>query len=337
MDMTPLGRAQLVDKGRNLWREAFPFELKAVNEESRTITIIGTTEEIDRSGDVIMQAGLDWRNFRKNPVIMWAHNYSQLPIGKATRIASADGKTELDVEFTPADVNPFGDSVFRFLKWNKRAPASIGFIPKKVEPRDPEATDVSPWGGNRRFLKAEVLEVSVAPVPDNPGAVASVKSLYAEAKTAGAITAEDEAELLKSLSDDEPPADMEPDVHDAHAMKGDVDAVIKVLRAIAKDQEAMLRARFKELGDRIEAMEAASIERSETQESKAILLEDAVHVLARAIREGLVAGGGEGDPREELEEIEERLLGEHRILVSDLDLIRAGLAVERVLAEEELG
>ena len=56
------------------------MELKQFDDETRSFTAVGSTGNPDRVEDIIDQNGWVLDNFEKNPVGMWAHNYSMLPI-----------------------------------------------------------------------------------------------------------------------------------------------------------------------------------------------------------------------------------------------------------------
>ena len=56
------------------------IELKDFDDNTRSFTAIGSTGRPDRVEDIIDQSGWELGNFLKNPVGMWAHNYSMLPI-----------------------------------------------------------------------------------------------------------------------------------------------------------------------------------------------------------------------------------------------------------------
>ena len=196
MRLQPLYRAALVDEARNHYREAFPFEVKAIDEEKRIVTFIGSTEDVDRSGDMIMQSGWKLGNYRKNPVVLWAHEYHELPIGKAARVQVTDKGLEFDVEFTPPETNPFGDAVYRYVVWAKKVASSVGFIPLDFGPREIAEGEMIPeWRRPKLFKKQELLELSIVPVPDNPNAIG-------QAKSAGVITEEEEIAILKAIGSD---------------------------------------------------------------------------------------------------------------------------------------
>ena len=62
--------------------------LEVKGEDSdRKFRVVASTEDIDRSGEIIKVAGWDWENFMKNPVIIANHDYQiENIVGKATKI-----------------------------------------------------------------------------------------------------------------------------------------------------------------------------------------------------------------------------------------------------------
>lgn len=62
------------------------LEIKG-EDSDRKFRVIASTEDIDRSGEIIKVAGWDWENFMKNPVIIANHVYKiENIVGKATKI-----------------------------------------------------------------------------------------------------------------------------------------------------------------------------------------------------------------------------------------------------------
>ena len=151
------------------------------DETERLLSWIVSTEGRDRDGDRVMQAGWDLDNFRNNPVVMFAHDYGTLPIGRAleTEVVEVDGGSVLRMvkQFTPRDLNPMGFMVFQLARDKYLGTASVGFIPRKAVP-DPELAeeDRGMFGG---FLMEdqELLESSVVPIPSNPGALIEARSM----------------------------------------------------------------------------------------------------------------------------------------------------------------
>ncbi len=134
--------------------------------EDRIYEFTASTSTQDRDGEVIDAQGWDLKNFKKNPVIMYAHDYRSLPIGKAPRVwISADGKLKNTVEFPPEGTYEFADIVERLVDTGYLKTESVGFIPKKWEDGDGEKAP------KRTYTKQELLEISLVPVPSNPDAL----------------------------------------------------------------------------------------------------------------------------------------------------------------------
>jgi HK97 family phage prohead protease len=142
--------------------------------------VVGSTEVLDRLGEVIDQDGWDLTNFKKNPVVLWGHNVREErpPIGKATKVW-LDGvrkkKLMFNIKFDLGDT--FAADIFRKVKEGFVNTVSVGFMPTESEPIEKEqAGPFSP----QRYLKQELLELSFVPVPANPEALAAIKSMGIE-------------------------------------------------------------------------------------------------------------------------------------------------------------
>lgn len=146
----------------------------------REVTIAFSTEGVDRDGDIIRQRGLDFKAFKLNPVVLFAHNGRALPIGRSMKIFQTDNRTRsVSVDrFTPPDLNELGDTVFRML--THETPflnaASIGFRPTKFENREVSEGEAQGFFFPTEFIKSEKLEHSIVPVPANAEALVAAKS-----------------------------------------------------------------------------------------------------------------------------------------------------------------
>lgn len=133
--------------------------------------VIGSSEVLDRAGDIIRQDGWDLKNFMKNRVILWGHNVRQdrPPIGKAIKIW-LDGKTSktkklmFDIQFDLKD--SFAADIYRKVLEGFVNTVSVGFIPLERE--------------DNVFTKNELLELSFVPVPANPEAVVTLRGMGLE-------------------------------------------------------------------------------------------------------------------------------------------------------------
>ena len=139
-------------------------EVKKVGERQYEFT--ASTADQDRDGEVIDVSGWDLKNFKKNPVIMFAHDYRTLPIGRATKIGIREGKLVNNVEFPPEGTYEFADIVERLVGAGFLKTESVGFMPKKWE--DGDGGEKTP---RRTYTKQELLEISIVPVPSNPNAL----------------------------------------------------------------------------------------------------------------------------------------------------------------------
>lgn len=146
------------------------LNIKTVNAEKRIISGIATTPEPDRVGDIVEPLGVQYKN--PSP-LLWMHQHD-LPVGQVTF-----GKpTKEGVPFTasiasvvePAGLKARLDEAWESVKAGLVRAVSIGF--KAIEWSIIEDT------GGIRFMKTELLELSLVTVPANAGAtISAIKSL----------------------------------------------------------------------------------------------------------------------------------------------------------------
>ena len=124
--------------------------------------------ELSRDGVSVDIDGMDFSNYRKNPVVLFAHDYSGrtessgLPIGRTLRLErTPDGRIRADFEFLSGD--QFADRVRN--AWNRGflRGASIGW--RAIEARPSERAR------GVRIVKSELIEWSIVAVPADPDAL----------------------------------------------------------------------------------------------------------------------------------------------------------------------
>ena len=59
---------------------------KELRGDADSMTFVASTGEVDRHGDVVSVSGWKLDAYRKNPVFLWAHDYSRPAIGRATQV-----------------------------------------------------------------------------------------------------------------------------------------------------------------------------------------------------------------------------------------------------------
>ena len=150
-------------------RKQFIAEVKSEDDAARKLSFTISTESIDRDGDKIALDGWRLENYKKNPVVLWAHDYRRPPVGKSTEIWTENGKLKSVTEFVPSD-NPatgkFAEGIYQLYKQGFMSATSVGFRPIKWAWT--EDTDRK-FGID--FEETELLEYSVVPVPANAEAL----------------------------------------------------------------------------------------------------------------------------------------------------------------------
>lgn len=135
--------------------------------KKRTKKFIITTKSTDRDDDIVYPKGLDTSNFMKNPVVLFAHDQRNLPVGKAIGINRTKDSIEAEVEFLPEGVDEVADKVYTLVDLGFLKGASIGFKPTEYDYVEERGV----YGGYD-ITKSELLEFSIVPVPSNPEALA---------------------------------------------------------------------------------------------------------------------------------------------------------------------
>lgn len=130
----------------------------------RKMSFTISTAAVDRDGDTIDPKGWDLKSYIANPVVLWAHDYSSPPVGKAVNIKSTEHGLQADVEFLPQGMNPFADMIHDMCKSGFLNATSVGFRGNGEKSKDRER--------GYDFKTQELLEFSIVPVPCNPEALA---------------------------------------------------------------------------------------------------------------------------------------------------------------------
>jgi HK97 family phage major capsid protein/HK97 family phage prohead protease len=144
--------------------------VKAVDHEQRTIAGIASTPEPDRMGDVVEPLGITY----KNPLPLLLYHDTKKPVGTVTfKKPTAEGlafTASFPTVDDPGTLRDRVDEAWQSVKAGLLAGVSIGF--RALEEAFNKET------GGFRFLKTEILELSLVAIPANAGAtISSIKSL----------------------------------------------------------------------------------------------------------------------------------------------------------------
>ena len=134
--------------------------------DARRRSVVIAANERARTAPEIDLAGLRFDNYRRNPVVMWAHDATGrspsggLPIGRTLSISrSGDGGIVAEFEFLEDD--PFAQRIRNAWDRGFLQAASISWLP----------VESVPIRGSVRDVRAELLEWSIVSVPADPDAL----------------------------------------------------------------------------------------------------------------------------------------------------------------------
>jgi HK97 family phage prohead protease len=145
-----------------------PFCLTADNEAAEGLAWTLSTFDLDRFGERIDPAGWDYKRYRDNPVVEWAHRYDIPAIGRIEGLTADDKGLHGVVIFNEKDYDPFGWAIGQRVKAGVIRAGSVGFRVIEIEIPDKET---GKDGTTLIFRKQELLEFSICNVPANPFAL----------------------------------------------------------------------------------------------------------------------------------------------------------------------
>jgi hypothetical protein len=158
--------------------------------ESRTIPFILSTGTRDRHHTVFNQNNWKLDNYRRNPIVTYAHGGESLMkgpdpdyvIGKSTRIEVINKQLEADAHFESAETNLLAEKVFRkvILGFLRAASVQIMEVGRGRYGSGKEAKGAE--NETYYFEGQELLEWGVVNIPSNPDAVAKRKLVSGTAR-----------------------------------------------------------------------------------------------------------------------------------------------------------
>src|SRR5208282_2619745 len=86
--------------------------------DGRTIRFVLSDSSVGRDGLTLATPGWELDNYRRNPVVLFGHDASNVAsvIGRMSNIATEGDQLLGDVEFAPPDVNPMAETVLQMLR-----------------------------------------------------------------------------------------------------------------------------------------------------------------------------------------------------------------------------
>ncbi len=146
------------------------LHIKAVDTDQRTIAGIASTPEPDRMGDVVEPLGIAF----KNPLPLLLYHDAKKPVGQVTfqtpTVAGLAFTATFPTVAEPGALRDRIDEAWQSVKAGLLAGVSIGFRSM--------GHVLNKETGGLRFLKTEILELSLVAIPAHAGAtISSIKSL----------------------------------------------------------------------------------------------------------------------------------------------------------------
>ena len=151
--------------------------VKEMSETDRTDISVITSDAVDRDREVMNVRGLNLDQFRKNPVVTWAHRYDMLPVGKCMWIkpegSAVKAKTRYSTKPDGWGSEWFPDAVWHMIQSGDLKGKSIGCLRRKGHSPTPDEIRARPDFAEVRWIYDEVIlcEYAVATVQSNPEAV----------------------------------------------------------------------------------------------------------------------------------------------------------------------
>lgn len=172
---------------------------KALDIEAGIFEAMISTESVDRQGDIVRATGGKLENYLKNPVVLWAHDYSKPPVARALSVEIIPGAgIKATFQFPEWGINPDADVVRRLWAAGFLNATSIGFIPLDAKPISGKADD---WWSPQEYVSWELLEFSIVPVPANQEALRlAAKSLQEQiVKSGRTLSAANEKKIRSAV------------------------------------------------------------------------------------------------------------------------------------------
>lgn len=157
-------------------------EKTTVNADERSVVRYISTRDVDRDGEILVPEGAEIKEYLKNPVVLFGHNYSEPPHAKAEWVRR--DQYGLKSKTVYADTER-GEEIWKLIEGGFLNAASVGFITldavangangwKETVAELAQKWDMKPkeFEGVRGIItKWLLLEYSDVPVPSNGNAL----------------------------------------------------------------------------------------------------------------------------------------------------------------------
>jgi len=196
---------------KTIVRKGFTPQKAETNAKERSRVVRITTGAVDRDGELLRPDGGRFDQFLANPVVLFAHDYQSIPVGKCVSLKT-DGKGV--VAKTVYNNTRMANEIYRLAADGFPLAVSVGFLPiesvcrgdsgfqselddclKKGWLKKSEADQV-----RRIYSSWLLLEYSDVPVPANPEALQlAISKGWVRPKSGRVLSSENQTHLEKAL------------------------------------------------------------------------------------------------------------------------------------------
>lgn len=148
-------------------KTAYLDKVKVVEEKDGILIcdFVISNGNIDRDFDTINPDGWSLENYRKNPVVIWDHEWDDPPVAKSLEERIENGQLIGRAQFVSREIYDFGYMIGQMYKNGFLNAVSCGFRATEWKYVEDESR---PWGID--FLSQELWEYSCCTIPSNPDA-----------------------------------------------------------------------------------------------------------------------------------------------------------------------
>lgn len=135
------------------------YEVKAeLQQKGEKMVAVASSAVVDRQGEIVSVEGWELKNFKNNPIMLWAHDHTIPAIGSAknVKIDGVGAKAKLIFEPVFHAITDEARAIKQMFEEGILNSFSVGFRPLDME-------------GNK-YTSQELLEISAVNVPANPEA-----------------------------------------------------------------------------------------------------------------------------------------------------------------------
>jgi HK97 family phage prohead protease len=241
------------------------IEVKEADDSSRTITAIASKQIVDRDGDIVKLDGMNLKEYKKNPVILWSHNAFELPIGKAVgkMVWIEDDELKMKIQFASKEENPKADYVYKLFKGGFLKAFSVGFKPEfsTIQYKEDKGKQI------RIINDSTLFEVSAVAVPANQSAL--IQS-FEKAAEASVINKSELKELTDNIN-----KQTTLDIAD----KKDIDIAVLKLRVAELELQVEEDGIYKGIFDEFRALADEDPADNDQTDTKEFTLEEVYNIL----------------------------------------------------------